>query len=113
MVLHDQSNEEEGIWKTQSKAARKGLKETDGLRKQHERGIKYINRRILHYFLSLICLVVLAIWATASSPYLTYGSLIVLILATIAWGGLRIRRISQLKELRQRQVRETRDKSSQ
>jgi hypothetical protein len=104
-MLYDSSSGEEGIWKVQLKKIRARLKESRGLKNEHESGIKYLDQRVGYLALYLLLLVAFIILFTASSPYLTYGSMGFLILGTFLWGVLRIKHILTLRELRQTQTR--------
>ena len=93
-------NAEIGIAKTQAKAAQ------DGLQNHHKSTVSYLNERILT-FVCLISFVGLAvIWMTSSSPYLTYGSVAVVIIFSILWGVIRIKRIHKTREQQQRLAKE-------
>jgi hypothetical protein len=110
-MLYDSSSGEEGIWKVQLKKIRESLKKSIGLKNEHESGIKYLDQRIGYLALYLVLIVAFIILFTASSPYLTYGSMGFAILGTFLWGALRIKHILALKELRKVQARNSDERS--
>ncbi len=110
-MLNDSSSGEEGIWKVRLKRVRAGLKESNGLKKVHETGIKYLDQSIGYMALSLVLIVASIILFTVSSPYLTFGSLGFVILGTFLWGAIRIKNTLALKELRKTQAQKSVERS--
>ena len=94
-------NAESGIAAVQAKAA-----QTDGLQKYHRSTIGYLNERILTFVFMIVLIGLVFVWVTSSSPYITYGSLVGVILLTLLWGMLRIKRIHRVREKRALQVKE-------
>jgi len=92
-------NAESGIAATQAKAAR-----TDGLQKHHRSTIDYLNDRVFTYVFALCFVGLLVIWMISSSPYITYGSLLMAILLSLLWGVFRIKQIKQTRESRRQQA---------
>ena len=93
--------------------ARVQMAQKDGLKKSHKRGVANLDDRILTVLFSLAFMGLVIVWATASSPYIIYGSFAAALLATILFGVLRVKRIHQIREQRERQVKEMQSKSSQ
>lgn len=96
------SNAEEGIAKVQAKAAQK-----NGLHKHHKWSIQYLDERIYVYVFGIAFLLVLLLWATSTSPLVSYGSFAMVILLVIVWGLWRVKRIQRLRELRELQAKES------
>ncbi len=88
---------EDGILRSQ-------LAGKDGVQQQRKKSIAYLDDRILTYLVAMLFLGLLVIWATAKSPLVVYGSLVVAILMILFWGYLQIRRIERTREARARQV---------
>jgi len=95
------SNEEQGIAQTQLSAHRAS---GQSLSKAQDQGIAYLNDRIFLYLGGLAFVGLLVVWATASSPWILYGSFVLTILLVIFWGYLRIKRIQRIDAQRARQV---------
>lgn len=100
------SNAEEGIARVQAAATAAQGTQGSQLRKHHTRSVSYLNERIFTFvfMLSLIGLVV--VWATATSTLLLYGSLVGVIVLTILWGVLRVRRIERVRREQALQAKE-------
>lgn len=98
-------NAEEGI-------ARVQMAQKDGLQNYHKRSVLYLDDRILTAILALAFLGLIVVWATATSAYIVYGSLGASILIVILWGVLRIKRIQQIREQRELQVKQMQSKSA-
>ena len=97
-------NAEGGIAQAQAAAAKAAGNRGDGLAAHQKRGIASLDERVL-FFLFLIGIVVLvAVWAVSTSPWLQYGSLAGGILMIIIWGVMRLRRIEQIKRDREREA---------
>ena len=99
-------NAEEGI-------ARIQMAQKDGLQNYQKRSVLYLDDRILTAIFALAFMGLIVVWATATSPYITYGSLLASILIVILWGVLRIKRIQQVREQRELQVRQMRSESAE
>ena len=99
-------NAEEGI-------ARLQMAQKDGLKNYQKRSVLYLDDRILTAIFALAFLGLVVVWATASSPYITYGSLVASILIVILWGVLRIKRIQKVREQRELQVRQMQSESAE
>ena len=99
-------NAEEGI-------ARVQMAQKDGLQNYHKRSVLHLDDRILTAIFALVFLGLIVVWATATSPYIVYGSLVVSILMVILWGVVRVKRIQQIKEQRELQVKQTQSESSE
>ena len=99
-------NAEEGI-------ARVQMAQKDGLQNYHRRSVLNLDDRILTAIFALAFLGLIVVWATATSPYIVYGSLVVSILMVILWGVVRVKRIQQIKEQRELQVKQTQSESSE
>ena len=97
-------NAEEGIAKVQASNAQAGG--AAGLQKHHSGTVAYLNERILIYLLSIAMVGLLALWATATSPLLLYGSLAAVILLTFLWGYVRIQGIERKRLERAQQASE-------
>ena len=94
-------NAEEGI-------ARVQLAQKDGLGKHHKSGVDYMDDRIFIYLSALVLLGLIAIWATATSPIIIYGSFAAVVLVAVLIGVLKIRRIHKIREQRELQIKEFR-----
>ena len=99
------SNEEQGIFQSQAKAAREQLGGRDGLREMQQRSIFYLDERIYVYLLAAAVLGMFVVWATATSSLVLYGSLVLVILLTVLWGFARIRGIDRTRREREMQAR--------
>lgn len=97
-------NAEEGI-------ARVQLGQKDGLHKHQARGRKNLDDRAFTSLFALAFLGSLVVWATASSPYIIYGSFAAAILLTLLFGVLRIKRIQRIRAQRDLQVKEMQSNS--
>jgi len=96
------SNAEEGIAKTQAKAAQ--AQGAAGLGKHHRGTIAYLDERILVFFIAVGMISLLVLWATVKSPLLLYGSLVAVILLTLLWGYARIKRVERVSRERTQQA---------
>ncbi|MDH3636223.1 MAG: hypothetical protein OES20_16110 [Gammaproteobacteria bacterium] len=92
-------NAEEGI-------ARVQMAQKDGLQNYHKRSVLHLDDRILTAIFALAFLGLIVVWATATSPYIIYGSLVASILIVILWGVVRVKKIQQIKEQRELQVKQ-------
>jgi hypothetical protein len=88
-------NAEEGI-------ARIQMAQKDGLQNYQKRSVLYLDDRILT-----------VVWATATSPYITYGSLVASILIVILWGVMRVKSIQRVREQREQQVKQMQSESAE
>jgi hypothetical protein len=95
-------NAEEGIARTQAAAAKTGG--AAGLTKHHAWNVAYLDERIVVFLLAMAVIGLAIVWASATSPLILYGSLIVVILLIIVWGIARIKRIETIRRERSRQV---------
>ena len=96
-------NAEEGIMRAQ-------MAQKDGLGSAHKRGADNLGSRASTMFLALAFLVLTVVWATASSPYIIYGSFAVLMLIVVLTGVIRVKRILKLRALRELQMNESQSK---
>jgi hypothetical protein len=99
-------NAEEGI-------ARIQMAQKDGLQNYQKRSVLYLNDRILTAIFALAFLGLIVVWATATSPYIIYGSLMASILLVILWGVMRVKRIQRVREERGQQVRQMQSESAE
>lgn len=99
-------NAEEGIARIQAAAAKSQGDQGDGLRKNQNRGIAYLNERILIFVFSIALIGLIIVWATATSPFVLYGSFAGVVLLIVIWGAARIKRIKRIEQERQRQAEE-------
>ena len=100
-------NTEEAIARVQTEAAY-----TQGLQKHHKSTIVYLGERTFIYMFALAFTSLLIVWATKSSPYITYVLLRVVILIPLIWGLVRLKKIHKIKVKREFQVKEIQSKSS-
>ncbi len=91
-------NAEEGIARTQAAVAQ--AKGSDGLKDHHKWTIAYLDERIQVFILAIAVIGLGVVWATTTSPLLSYGSFGALILLTFLWGFARIKRIETTKRQR-------------
>jgi len=99
-------NAEEGI-------ARVQMAQKDGLQNYHRRSVLNLDDRILTAIFALAFLGLIVVWATATSPYLLYGSLLAGILIIVLWGVVRVKRIQRIRELRELQVKQMQSDSGE
>ena len=99
-------NAEEGI-------ARVQMAQKDGLQNYHRRSVLNLDDRILTAIFALAFLGLIVVWATATSPYLLYGSLLAGILIIVLWGAVRVKRIQRIRELRELQVKQMQSDSGE
>ena len=99
-------NAEEGI-------ARIQMAQKDGLQNYQKRSVLYLDDRILTAIFALAFMGLIVVWATSTSPYITYGSLLASILIVILWGVVRVKRIQKLREEREQQVRKMQSESAE
>jgi hypothetical protein len=92
-------NAEEGIARIQAAAAKAGG--TSGLKEHHRRNIVYLDERIIVFILAIGAVGLIVLWATTSSLLLRYGSFAGVLLLTILWGLVRIKRIEAVKRQRE------------
>ncbi|MGB5707361.1 MAG: hypothetical protein WBM41_11040 [Arenicellales bacterium] len=97
-------NAEEGIARVQAAAAKSQGAQGDGLRKNQDKGIAYLNERILIFVFSIAFIGLIIVWATANSPFVLYGSFASVVLLIILWGVARIKQIKRIEQVRQRQA---------
>ena len=90
-------NAEEGI-------ARVQLAGKDGVAQHQKRSASNLNDRASTALFAIAFVGLIVVWASATSPYVTYGSLLVAVLGIILFGVLRVRRIQRTREERARQV---------
>ena len=98
-------NAEEGIMRAQ-------LAGKDGVAQHQKTSASNLGDRIGTALFMNACVGLAVVWATATSPYLTYGSLLAGILGIVLFGVLRVRRIQRVREERERQVRQMQSGSS-
>jgi hypothetical protein len=98
-------NAEEGIMRAQ-------LAAKDGVGQHQERSASNLGDRIFTSLFALGFVGLMVVWASATSPYLKYGSLVAGIIGVILFGVLRVRRIERVRNARERQVREMQSGSS-
>jgi len=93
--------------------ARIQMAQKDGLQNYQKRSVLYLDDRILTAIFALAFLGLIVVWATATSPYIIYGSLVVSILMVILWGVVRVKRIQKLKRQRELQVKQMQSESAE
>jgi len=96
-------NAEEGIARIQAATAKAGG--TAGLKEHHNRNIAYIDERIVVFILAIATIGLIVLWATSSSPLVLYGSFAGVILLTVLWGLVRIKRIEAMKRQREKEAK--------
>jgi hypothetical protein len=96
-------NAEEGIARIQAATAKS--KGAAGLKEHHNRNIAYIDERIVVFILSIATIGLIVLWATTSSPLVLYGSFAGVILLTVLWGLVRIKRIEAMKRQREKEAK--------
>ena len=87
---------EAGIARLQAKLA-----QNEGLQSHHKATIGYLNERVVVYLFMLAFIGLLLVWMMASSPFITIGTTVAVVLFAILFGVLRIRRIHQIREQRE------------
>lgn len=98
------SNEEQGIFQSQARAASEQLGGKDGLRNLQRRSGVYLDERIIVYLLAAAAIGLCLVWATASSNLVLYGSLGLVILLTLLWGLARVAHIDRTRRERAQQA---------
>ena len=96
------SNAEQGIAQAQMAAARAQSNQADAVARQQKRGVAYLDERIFIYLGAIAFVGLCVLWATASSAWLLYGSLGLVILLTVLWGVARVKRIERIRLERKR-----------
>lgn len=91
-------NAEEGIFRAQATAAKAEGTQGDALRKHHNRSIVYLDERVLTSIFGVGALGLIAVWATAKSALVIYGSFAGVILLTLVFGYTRMKRIERTKQ---------------
>lgn len=97
-------NAEEGIFRAQAAAAKAEGTQGDGLGKHHNRGIGYMDERILTSLLGIATLGLIAVWATTTSPLILYGSFAGVIFLTMLFGYTRVKRIERTRLEREQEA---------
>ncbi len=100
------SNAEEGIARVQAAAIKAHGTQGDRLQEHQKRSVAYLDERILVYVLAMAFLGLIAVWVTATSTLVLYGSLAGVILLTILWGVARVKGIEKTRQERARQTEE-------
>jgi len=90
-------NAEEGIMRAQ-------LAGKDGVAQHQKTSASNLDDRVGTALFVIAFVGLAVVWATATSPLLTWGSLLAGILGIILFGVMRVRRIQRLREDRERQV---------
>ena len=96
-------NAEGGIARTQAAAAKAAG--SAGLKEYHNRNIVYLDERIVVFILAVAAIGLVVLWATTSSPLILYGSFSGVILLTVLWGLVRIKRIETVKRQREKEAK--------
>ena len=96
-------NAEEGIARTQAAVAKAAG--AAGLKEHHNRNIAYLDERIVVFILAIASIGLIILWATSSSPLVLYGSMAGVILLTVLWGLMRIKRIEAMKRQREKEAK--------
>ena len=99
------SDPEQSISQAQIAAAQAQSKQGEGLQKHHKWSVANLDDRIFFYIGTIVILGLLVLWLAVPSALVVYGSLGVIILLTIVWGAVRIRRIDRVRKERERQVK--------
>ena len=84
--------------------ARIQLKGGAGVAEHQNKAGKNLDNRIVTALFALGFMGLMVVWATAKSPFLTYGSLVLAIAGVVLLGVVRVRRIEQLREERRLQA---------
>jgi hypothetical protein len=105
------SNAEEGIARVQAAAAQ--AKGADGLQEFHKWNIAYLDERILVFVLAISFMGLIVLWATVKSALVLYGSLVGVILLTILWGVVHVKRIDRIRQERETQANSWQPESSE
>ena len=100
------SNAEEGIARIQAAAVKAQGTQGSKLREHQERSVTYLDERILTYVLAIAFMGLILVWATTTSPLVLYGSFAGVILLTILWGVMRVKRIDRVRQERERQSKD-------
>lgn len=98
------SHEEQGIGQAQIDADKARRARGEKLHEGENIASSSLNERVLLYLGTIVFVGLLVLWATASSPWLLYGSLIFAIGLAVLWGYLRLARIRRVEAMRARQV---------
>ena len=96
-------NAEEGIARALAAAAKAGG--AAGLKEHHNRNIASLDERIVVSILAIAAIGIIVLWATTSSPLVLYGSFAGVILLTVLWGLMRIKRIEAMKRQREKEAK--------
>ena len=91
-------NAEAGIAKTQMASA--SGSQGEQLQQYQQRSIAYLDERIVAMLLALAIIGLVFVWTTASSALVLYGSLVGVLLLTVAWGVARVKGIERMRQQR-------------
>lgn len=77
----------------------------DENQRRHKSNTADLNDRVFVYAGTLVVVGLLVLWLVAPSALVIYGSLATIVLLTIVWGVVRIRRIDRIRKQRELQAR--------
>ena len=97
-------NAEAGIARVQAAAAKSEGAEGGGLSNYQKETIAYLDKRIVVLIIAIAVIGLVIVWATTTSTWLLYGSLIGVIILTIIWGIARIHQIKRVREIQAEQA---------
>ena len=100
------SNAEEGIARAQAAAIKAQGTQGGKLREHQGRSVAYLDERVLIYVLAIAFIGLIVVWATTTSALVLYGSFVGVILLTILWGVVRVKRIERIRQERERQTKD-------
>ena len=100
------SHVDSSIAKLQAKAASQ-----DGLAKHHKWTTGYLNERVLTYLGMATFIGLVILWMASPSPYIVYGSLVVVAVIAALLAILITKRDRQLRELQEQQAKEFKSQS--
>ncbi len=99
-------NAEEGIAKAQAQVGGNEQQQQKRLAEHQALAASNMSDRLLSYLVTLAFFGLVAVWMTATSDLLIYGSFFGAMVAFVLFGWLKIKRLERLKALRKQQADE-------
>ena len=94
------NNAEESILRVQVDAANAEDTQGDAIRNIQRRGAVYMDERLVAAFFAVMTFGLIVVWVSATSPLVIYGSFAGVILFTLLFGYVRMKRIERIKKER-------------
>ena len=104
--MDDNSNAEQGIAVTHTKAAQKKLDHARGFERQHDWSISLLDERIFGTFIMLVLVILISVWVYDIPPLIRYAVTIGAGAIVVYCKSMATKRQKDLEELRKQQVRD-------